>query len=80
MFNTFVKWFDYLLHSDENGEEHAAFFTDESPDVALIVPREVLEIMVHKFVPNLVNTEGNRNGNYSIGYGKTGTKVKCQEA
>ena len=33
---------------DENGEEHAAFFTDESPDVTLIVSREVLEIMVQQ--------------------------------
>ena len=48
MFNIFVKWFDYLLHSAENGEEHAAFFTDESPGVTLIVPREVLEIMVQQ--------------------------------
>ena len=48
MFNIFVKWFDYLLHSAENGEEHAAFFTDESPDVTLIVPREVLEITVQQ--------------------------------
>ena len=48
MFNTYVKWFDYLLHSAENGEEHAAFFTDESTGVTLIVPREVLEIMVQQ--------------------------------
>ena len=35
---------------DENGEEHAAFFTDERPidEVTLIVPREVLEIMLQQ--------------------------------
>ena len=33
---------------DEDGEEHAAFFTDESPDVTLIVPREVLELMLQQ--------------------------------
>ena len=34
---------------DENGEEHAAFFTDESPEKRpLIVSREVLEIMIQQ--------------------------------